>query len=798
MKQSLSLSVCILALACLSVSVTAADRPLEGRPESFLGEPKFEVQQISKSGERGIQANGVMARDGTVLVTWHQPGDVFKAKDGKNVRIRRSEDGGQTWGDEIVIAEGFTGGGTTVDETTGDILAFVEDCHPPAPLTVYRSKDQGKTWKAQETVIKPDSKGIVPSMHMAEHGITLQHGKHKGRLLRPARHYAGTNHKGPAWLQHYNTAIYSDDGGKSWLTSEPFPLLGTGEGGVAEMSDGRIYYNSRRHAGPPDEPVDQVRRRWSAWSSDGGATWKNLASCKQLPDGPQNSDYGCHAGLVRLPFAGRDILLYSNSDNPKREIKPGDDPFYGNEADSRIRGTVWVSFDGGASWPLKRLVNEGRFSYSSLAAGRPGTPSDGWIYCYWDVHSGKEPIRMARFNLAWLLQGEPTGDGYIPKITTLTTPGAATGDQSPPEGEVNVFVSGKEGHHTYRVPSLLTTQKGTLLAFCEGRTRVGYDHGDIDMVLKRSVDGGKTWGPMQMVWDDAENTCGNACPVVDEKTGTISLLLTWNRSEDHEGKIMAGTSKDVRRPYISRSTDDGLTWSKPIDLSETCRDPDWDWYATGPGVAIQLKRGKHKGRLVCPANHSSRKYEDHPYASHVIYSDDGGQTWQRSGVIRPGCNESQVVELADGTLMMNMRSYAPRGHRAIATSTDGGQTWSKIWHHLELPEPTCQASFLRYSTVDDGGRSRLLFSNPPTQRYSQGSALDYRDHLTVRLSYDEGQTWPVSRLICAGHSAYSCLTVLPDKSIGLLYDRDHHAKVTFARFTLDWLSRGKDQQGVGR
>lgn len=356
--------------------------------------------------------------------------------------------------------------------------------------------------------------------------------------------------------------------------------------------------------------------------------------------------------------------------------------------------------------------------------------------------------------------------------------------QTGPEGQVDVFTSGTEGHHTYRIPSVIVSKKGTVLAFCEGRKRGRSDSGDINMVVKRSFDGGKTWGPMQIIWDDAGNTCGNCCPVVDEATGTIWLLLTWNRGDDQEGRIIAGKSKDVRRPYVCHSTDDGKTWSKPVNLSQTCRDPDWGWYATGPGVAIQLKRGKHKGRLVCPANHSNRKYKDHNYGSHVIYSDDGGKTWRRSKPIRPGCNESQVVELADGTLMMNMRSYAPRGRRAIATSTDGGQTWGKVWFHRELPEPTCHASFLRYTTVRDGGKNRLLFSNPPT--------TGGRVRMTVRLSYDEGKTWSVSRLIYKGSSAYSCLTVLPDKSIGLLYERDGYKKITFARFALDWLTGGKD------
>ncbi len=417
LKRPISLTAGTLAIAWLTATAVAADRPLEGQQESFLGKPSFQLQDISR--EYGRQPDCVVALDGTVMVTWLQPGrkGVFQANDGKNVRVRRSEDGGKSWGEEIVISEGFTGGGTTVDETTGDIVAFVEDHHPPAPLTVYRSEDHGKTWKVQQTVVKPDSNGNVPSMHMAEHGITLRHGSHKGRLLRPARHYAGGNEplfRSPAestWPSHYNTAIYSDDGGKTWQASEPFPLLGTGEGTVAELSDGRIYYNSRRHWAPKGE---NVRRRWTAWSEDGGASWKDLAVCEALPDGPQNTDYGCEAGLVRLPIEGRDILLYSNCDNPNRDSDPDD--FYGaKKGGNRHHGTVWVSFDGGKTWPLKRLAHADVFCYSSLTAGRPGTPSEGWIYLFFDVHAERDPLRVARFNLSWLLQGESTGDGTIPE-----------------------------------------------------------------------------------------------------------------------------------------------------------------------------------------------------------------------------------------------------------------------------------------------------------------------------------------------------------------------------------------------
>jgi len=230
-------------------------------------------------------------------------------------------------------------------------------------------------------------------MCMNEHGITLRHGRHKGRLLRPSRWYAGKNEKA-RWPQHYTNAIYSDDGGTTWKTSDPFPAMGTGEATVAELSDGQIYYNSRRHWAPEGE---NPRRRWTARSEDGGQTWKDLSICEILPDGDQVRDYGLMAGLVRLPVAGRDILIFSNIESPS----------------GRHHGTVWASFDGGTTWPVKRLVFEGAFAYSSLTAGRPGTPGEGWIYLHFEG-GPKGGGTIARFNLAWLLEGGMTGDGELP------------------------------------------------------------------------------------------------------------------------------------------------------------------------------------------------------------------------------------------------------------------------------------------------------------------------------------------------------------------------------------------------
>jgi len=375
---------CILAAALvwtcgLGAAEESADHAAEGELTPFLGEPSLELTKLFPNQRF---PNVVVAMDGTVVATWGA----------NSIQVRRSEDGGETWGDLIAVAaSGIHGGGVTVDEVNGHIWLFAEDRHPPAPLNVYRSTDHGQTWQAvDDVVIHPDEHDAVPSMHMNERGITLRRGPHAGRLLRPSRSYGGGNGR-EHWPDHYTNAIYSDDRGKTWQTSKPFPVRGTGEAALEELSDGTIYYNSRRHLST--DGLDP-RRRYQAFSDDGGHSWRDVALVEVLPDGNQDTDYGLMGGLVRLPVVDRDILVYSNIDS----------------AQGRVDGTVWASFDGGRSWPLMRLVKEGPFAYSSLAAGRPGTASEGWIYLLYEERGGS----LARFNLSWLLDGESTGDGEVP------------------------------------------------------------------------------------------------------------------------------------------------------------------------------------------------------------------------------------------------------------------------------------------------------------------------------------------------------------------------------------------------
>lgn len=352
------------------------------------------------------------------------------------------------------------------------------------------------------------------------------------------------------------------------------------------------------------------------------------------------------------------------------------------------------------------------------------------------------------------------------------------------EAQIPLFTANQSGYSSYRIPALITSQKGTLLAFCEGRKDGAGDAGNIDILLKRSADNGKTWSDQKVIWDDGANTCGNPCPVVDETTGTIWLLLTHNRGDDHEGDIIKKTAKGTRTVWVSKSDDDGLTWSAPADITPTTKKPEWGWYATGPGVGIQIKHGPRAGRLVIPCDYSyddpHGKVRNGPfeYGSHVIYSDDQGKTWQLGGTITPKMNECQVVELADGngTLLMNMRSYFGRGARAHAVSYDGGASWTAPYDAPDLVEPVCQASLLRYTWPDKNNQSTILFLNPASTKI--------RHNLTLRASHDEGKTWPFIRTLHTGPSAYSSLAVVSGKDIAVLYEAGEKNPYETIRFDI--------------
>jgi sialidase-1 len=346
-----------------------------------------------------------------------------------------------------------------------------------------------------------------------------------------------------------------------------------------------------------------------------------------------------------------------------------------------------------------------------------------------------------------------------------------------------LFISGQDGYHTYRIPALAVTKPGSILAFCEGRKKGNDDSGDIDLLMKRSTDDGKTWSRQKVIWDDANNTCGNPCVVVDRETGTVWLLSTWNRGDDHEQGIIAQVSNDTRRVFVTHSKDDGRTWSTPREITAEVKNNDWTWYATGPGSGIQIEHGLHPGRLVIPCDHIEAGTKR--YFSHVIYSDDHGKSWKMGGSTpQHQVNECGVVELSDGKLLLNMRNYnRSKRNRQVAISDDGGLSWKEQRFDETLIEPTCEAAIRRYSWPGHTDRSVILFSNP--------ASTGRRINMTVRASFDEGRTWPVWRVLNPGPSAYSDLAILANRQIACLYEggQKHAGQViVFARFPLNSLA----------
>ena len=538
---------------------------------------------------------------------------------------------------------------------------------------------------------------------------------------------------------------------------------------------------------------------WQSISHNGGLTWDSQQMIAEYegahpcepavirsPDGKQL------AGIMRENTRRYNSMLIVSDDEGETWSKPVELP---------------ASLTGDRHMP--RYSHDGRLviPFRDTALGSP-TKGDfvAWVGTYYDMVSLREGQYRVR-----LLDSPVKGDlGYpglelLPDGTLIATTYAVL-KKGEKQSVVSVrfkveeldkkaamlpkqtalFVAGKDGYHTYRIPAIVVSTRGTILAFCEGRRNSGSDTGDIDIVLKRSFDNGETWEPTQLVANDGPNTMGNPCPVVDRETATIWLPLTRNLGEDNERQIWSGTGKGTRTVWILKSTDDGATWSEPVEITQTTKLPEWTWYATGPGVKIQLRNG----RMLIPCNHDLMVAGGRDCYSHVIYSDDHGVTWKLGGSTLGDnrTSECQLVELQNGSLFLDIRNYpCYRYLRATATSEDGGLTWSEVNHDSTRADPGCQASILRFTDERAYAKGRLLFSNP---------ASDKREKMTIRLSYDEGETWPVSNLLHAGPSGYSCLTVLPDMSIICFYEKGVGRPcetVTLAKFSLEWLADAVDQ-----
>ncbi|WP_222435451.1 sialidase family protein [Allorhodopirellula solitaria] len=366
--------------------------------------------------------------------------------------------------------------------------------------------------------------------------------------------------------------------------------------------------------------------------------------------------------------------------------------------------------------------------------------------------------------------------------------------------KATVFQNGEEGYKVFRIPAIVTAANGDLLAFCEAR--MGGDQSEIDLVSKRSIDGGRTWQGIQVVQEsdelreefDQENTqvsVGNPAPVVDRL------------DPEHPGRIWLPFTLENDRVFVTFSDDHGKTWGQRREITRDVKKDDWGWYATGPVHSIQLQRGEHQGRLVVPCDHRIGKGGDDRGANgaHAIVSDDHGQTWRLGAIDTTytddlNANETAVVELNDGRLYFNTRDQGgkAKGTRGDAYSSVGGDSFDRFGGPYrcfkpsppQLDPPVVQCALLRAaSTVAGDDRNVILFSGPD----ESGPSGKGRSDLRIRYSTDETQTWQDGPLIHVGRAAYSDMVRLPNDELGILFEagegEQQYARIIFTRVSLD-------------
>lgn len=379
--------------------------------------------------------------------------------------------------------------------------------------------------------------------------------------------------------------------------------------------------------------------------------------------------------------------------------------------------------------------------------------------------------------------------------------------------KIDLFEAGQDGYAMYRIPGIIVTAKGTVLAYCEARLTSASDWGTIDIMLRRSTDGGKTWQPRTKV-ANVRGTKEKNPAALAKKVGK-NTDVTYNNAvafADRDGSVHMLFCLEYMRCFYIRSDDDGVTWTAPTEITQAFEAyrPQYDWkvIATGPAHGIQLK----SGRLVVPVwiSTGTGGNAHRPSVTSTIYSDDHGKTWKAGQIAAPDTpewvipNETVIVELADGRVMLNVRSESPTHRRLVTISPDGDTNWSTPRFDDALLEPICMASIVRVSGAKAGEKTRIAFANPHNLdrddgKVAAGKSRD-RKNLSIKLSYDEGQTWPISKSLEPSWSGYSDLAVLRDGTILCFYERGSSdgksstrtTHLTVARFNLEWLTDGKD------
>ncbi|KAA3611427.1 MAG: hypothetical protein DWQ01_04875 [Planctomycetota bacterium] len=667
----------------------------------------------------------VLLEDGKTMLA------VYPKGHGKGAIVyKRSEDGGLTWSGRLPTPQSWQSSREVptihrvIDPESGQKRLILWSGLYPARLAV--SEDDGVHWS--ELQAAGDWGGIVV-MGFVER---LRNGSYLAMFHDDGRFISKENRRvHPPVFTVYKT--FSHDGGYHWTEPE---VVWSGteihlcEPGCIRSPDGRTLAVLLREN-------SRTQNSYVIFSEDEGLTWSPPRELPASLTGDRHTGKMSPDGRLFISF--RDTSHDSSTQGDWNGwVGTWEDIYYGRPGQYRVR------------------IKDNKHRWDTAYPGVEVLPNGTFVvttYGHWE--EGKPPyILSARFTLEELDRKA----SEVPWKKTL-------------------FTAGMNGVHTYRIPALAVTQSGALIACVDARIRSSRDlPNNIDTVIRRSFDGGKSWGEVQTIldWPEGEGTA-DPCLLVDSESNRVWCAVTWSGKASWSSS-KPGFGRDSFHNYLVYSDDDGQSWSKPINITREIKDPDWKstWFSPGAGLVSK------QGRMFLPFSAADENSKVFTFAA---ASDDGGKNWRRIGPMGANTNESMIVQLSDQRLLCNMRSRHGFHQRAISYSGDGGANWSPLEHHSELVGPVCQASLLTVpAAITPDQREWLVFCNPASKK---------RDSLSLRVSFDGGLTWPVLRQVHSGPAAYSCMSILADGRIGLLYERGEenpYEGIGFASIPLTWLA----------
>ena len=701
-----------------------------------LQPPGFTIPIVDISQEKGRQVmidkdseqylghpTTVLLEDGKTMYIVYPEGH-----GGGSVIMKKSSDRGKTWSERLEVPESWATSKEvptlypTVDKKGKKRIIMFSGLNP---IRLAVSENKGKSWSELEPIF--DFGGIVAMGDM----IRLNNGDYMAFFHDDSRFINGDMKRGRFTV--YSTT--SNDGGLSWsnpqiIVSDKYHDLC--EPGVIRSPDGRQIAMLLRENG----------RRYNSsiiFSDNEGRSWTKP---RELPASLTGDRHQClYAQDGRLVITFRDHTYQSPMQGDfVAWVGTYDDLVKGTEGQYRVR-----LLDNKSAWdcgyPAFEIFPDGSFFAATYGKWEKDRPNF---------------IMGTHFRLEEIDRKAKEIPGFI-----------------------DVFESGEDGYHTYRIPAIWESDRGTLLAFAEGRESKS-DHAANDIVLKRSLDSGQSWEKLQLVAEAGDDCLNNPMIVQDNESGRLILMYQLYPEGFHESRVVPGYDSDtICRSFVQYSDDDGLSWTAAREITGQVKRPTWvTSIAGGPGRGIQISQGEYKGRLVMPFNQGPAG----KWKVYCVYSDDGGMNWEYGEVAFEKDdgygNEVQVVELSDGSLMMNSRSANGKKMRKTAISVDGGKNWTGLRDDKNLIEPQCMGSIIRINS-EKLERPALLFSNPFTK--------SGRYYGTLQVSFDDGDSWDINKCVYNGSFAYSCLTPVGNEGIGLLFERDDYTKISFLRTDLDWL-----------